>query len=245
MPNRIIRESCRTSRSLDSISAEAERLFWRLITVADDFGRFKAEPRLVLAACFPRRVESWPVSIVARWLGELAAAKEIVAYRVETELYAYFTNWLKHQTPRAKISKHPAPCETNALAATHDAVPEFTFIDAPTLPGFDLPDVPAARPLRAVHVSAEVWWQEFWAKYPRKTGKIAAHDEFTKLVRTEAVFAQVMDALSWQVDDEAHLKRDEQKHMLHARTWLHQKLFLDDKPGGSKGPRNFDTEGSR
>lgn len=46
MPNRIIRDKCRTSISLDKLSFGAECMFWRLTTVADDYGRFEADARI-------------------------------------------------------------------------------------------------------------------------------------------------------------------------------------------------------
>ena len=42
MPDRIISERVRRSDSLDRLTAEAERLFWRMVTVADDAGRLDA-----------------------------------------------------------------------------------------------------------------------------------------------------------------------------------------------------------
>ncbi|PWM38102.1 MAG: transcriptional regulator, partial [Clostridiales bacterium] len=38
MADRVIKESTVTSEPLSEISAEAERLFWRLVVKADDFG---------------------------------------------------------------------------------------------------------------------------------------------------------------------------------------------------------------
>lgn len=43
MPSRIIKESITTSESLSEVSAEAERLFWRLVVKADDFGLYYEE----------------------------------------------------------------------------------------------------------------------------------------------------------------------------------------------------------
>lgn len=39
MPNRILKESITTSETLDSLSAEEERLFYRLLVICDDYGR--------------------------------------------------------------------------------------------------------------------------------------------------------------------------------------------------------------
>jgi len=108
MPNRIIKESCRTSPTLDLLTAEAERLFWRLIVTADDFGRFEARPEIVLAATFPLRIRSTPLADVINWLQELSDAKLLQLYALENRLYGEFRNWRKYQTVRAKVSKFPA-----------------------------------------------------------------------------------------------------------------------------------------
>lgn len=118
MPNRIIKESCRTSTSLDSISADAERLFWRLITTADDFGRFEADLRVILSNCFPLKVEMLRVKKIGEWMEELCKADLVRAYSVNGKRFGYFPTWDKHQQRRAKHSKFPAP----AGRAVPDAV---------------------------------------------------------------------------------------------------------------------------
>lgn len=40
MPNRMIKESICTSETLAQLTPEEERLFYRLLVNADDFGRF-------------------------------------------------------------------------------------------------------------------------------------------------------------------------------------------------------------
>ena len=44
MPNRIIKESVCRSDSIDSLSWFEEVLFYRLIVVCDDYGRFDGRP---------------------------------------------------------------------------------------------------------------------------------------------------------------------------------------------------------
>ena len=46
MPSRIIKESITTSESLSEVSADAERLFWRLVVKADDFALDPKNPRV-------------------------------------------------------------------------------------------------------------------------------------------------------------------------------------------------------
>ena len=55
MPNRIIKESICTSDSIDALSLEAERLFYRLIVNCDDYGTFDARTAIIKSKCFPLR----------------------------------------------------------------------------------------------------------------------------------------------------------------------------------------------
>jgi hypothetical protein len=109
MPNRIIRESCRTSKTLQQLSDGAERLFWRLTTIADDFGRFEADPLLVLSSCFPLADGSLNSQVIHRRLEEMVKTGLIQVYQVEDRLYGLFTKWDKHNSRRAKHSKYPTP----------------------------------------------------------------------------------------------------------------------------------------
>lgn len=81
MPNRILRDYTDSLR-FDGISAEGERLFIRLLTKADDYGRFHADPRLVCAACFPLEQSIEPKH-AAKWLAELEQRGLIITYHAE------------------------------------------------------------------------------------------------------------------------------------------------------------------
>lgn len=108
MPTRFIKESCRSSKNLDKISDFEERLFWRLVTTADDFGRFLADFDLVKAFCFPYRDIS-PMKIEKALLS-LQTHDLIMLYSVDDRLYGEFVQWERHQgKPRATKSKHPSP----------------------------------------------------------------------------------------------------------------------------------------
>jgi hypothetical protein len=113
MPNRIIRDSCRSSETLDKIGPEAERLFWRLTTVADDFGRFEADPRLLIATCFPLRAHEYTCKQMLAWYGELERAGLVVCYdNGNGRRYGYFATWEKYQKRRSQHSKYPDPAST-------------------------------------------------------------------------------------------------------------------------------------
>jgi len=110
MPTRDIKESCRTSRTLAKVSAQAERLFWRLTTYADDFGRFPADADVVRANCFSVMLDTVRENHVTNWLMELSGVDLIRFYTgSDGKTYGFFPTWAKHQRTRAKHSKYPAP----------------------------------------------------------------------------------------------------------------------------------------
>ena len=55
MPNRIISEKIRTSKSINALSDFQFRLWTYLLTYVDDYGRGSADPELLKGFVFPRR----------------------------------------------------------------------------------------------------------------------------------------------------------------------------------------------
>jgi hypothetical protein len=115
MPSRIIRESALTSESLDRLSGDAERMFWRLTLVADDHGRFEADPRVLLAKCFPLRVGVFTAAQVQALRDEIAATGTIELYEARGRLYGCFPRWFDHQRRRESKAKFPGPDDAGAV----------------------------------------------------------------------------------------------------------------------------------
>lgn len=110
MPNRIIRDSIRTSDTLAGISAEAERLFWRLVVSADDHGCFYGDPGIILGQAMTAFIRRGVTEAdIAAWLKELEAAGLVRRYEADGRLYLHIITWHRHQrTPRGK-PKYPLP----------------------------------------------------------------------------------------------------------------------------------------
>lgn len=108
MPDRLIRESALTSESLGQLSDFAERLFWRLTTAADDYGRFIANPAVVSGRCVPL-VSGANLRRIKDALIELETADTIRLYEADGKQFGYFPAWSKYQQTRAKKSKYPDP----------------------------------------------------------------------------------------------------------------------------------------
>jgi len=163
VPNRSIRESARTSKTLAKLSGDEERLFWRLTTVADDFGRFIAEADVILGACFSRQLDHIKKSHVSKWLQALADVNLLEFYEKDGTRYGVFVTWEKHQgKPRALASKHPDPqtsvriCKqmsANVLVSESDSVSEKRIRSSVTEP------------------AAQARFDEFWKAYPARDGK--------------------------------------------------------------------------
>lgn len=109
MPNRILKETICTSDTINELTADEERMFYRLLVQADDFGRFDGRATIIRSSCFPLRVDSVSDADVERWLQRLAEVDLIRFYHVDGRRYLHFTTWDKHQQRRAKHSKYPQP----------------------------------------------------------------------------------------------------------------------------------------
>lgn len=121
MPNRIIKESIRTSDTLASVSPEAERLFWRLVVSVDDFGRFDGRPNIILGQCLSAFYGEITVEQVEGWLHELQSAGVLQMYTHESRPYLMLTKWNKHQRTRAKDSKFPSPDDIGSHPLSFDS----------------------------------------------------------------------------------------------------------------------------
>lgn len=106
MPDRIIRAKILSSETLAELSHPAERLFYRLLVLADDYGRFHASPRFIRAAAMGLLDVSVPN--VGAWIAELERVDVLCLYEVAGRPYLCFKSWPRHQSLRAKGSKFPA-----------------------------------------------------------------------------------------------------------------------------------------
>ena len=75
MPTRIIREGINDSRAINSLSEQSELFYRRLILIVDDYGRYEADPILLRAECFKRRIDDWPVERVRQCLADVGQCR--------------------------------------------------------------------------------------------------------------------------------------------------------------------------
>lgn len=127
MGNRIIKDTIRTSKTVNFMTDFQFRVWVYLITYVDDYGRGSADPELIKGLVFPRR-KRLTESDIEKALSELAGMGCISLYDVDGESYFYFPSWGKHQRIQTKKSKFPAPengISRNSTVGHGEPPPEF------------------------------------------------------------------------------------------------------------------------
>lgn len=110
MPNRIIKESICTSENVNSLSAGAEVLFYRLIVKADDFGCYHGNIKIIKSTCYPLKSDAIKDKQIFEWLNELIKAGLVFLYTADDgKQYIKLSKWEKHQQKRANKPKFPLP----------------------------------------------------------------------------------------------------------------------------------------
>ena len=107
MPNRFLKETITCSRSIDSLTWFQEVLYYRLIVVADDFGRYFADPGIIKGKLFPLKEDRLKREDVEKGLKALAEAGMIKTYEWDGNTFLEIVHWSSHQQVRAKKSKFP------------------------------------------------------------------------------------------------------------------------------------------
>lgn len=229
MPNRDIKESCRTSKNLAELSHGAERLFWRMTTYADDYGRMPADADIVRAACFPRLLERVSVKDVDKWLDEMRRVKLISCYNDSVGHHIlFFLTWRAHQRTRAKHSKYDSP--SSASICQHmTAYVAFRSEDTEVLPKTPNTTVTTEDTVLRAREGSVSAFEQFWNVYPKKIGKGAARKAWEhKHPQLEVVLAAVTAQIGfpeWQ--------RDRGRFIPHPATWLNQERWCDQPHTGN------------
>lgn len=122
MPNRILKESVRTSKKLNQLTDFEFRLWTHLITYVDDFGRGDADLDIIKGFVLPLRRDVTRKNIESA-LAHMESIGLIGLYSVDGESYLYFPNWGNHQRIQNKKSKYPAPDgNTQKFTVTHGEI---------------------------------------------------------------------------------------------------------------------------
>lgn len=119
MPTRYLKESIKTSDSIDQLTWFEEVLFYRLIVSVDDFGRYDGRASVIKSMLFPLK-DNVSVKTIESALVKLVSVNLISVYERNGKRYLHLPSWNTHQTsPRAAKSKYPDPNEEQIEDAEH------------------------------------------------------------------------------------------------------------------------------
>jgi hypothetical protein len=235
MGNRMMKETIRTSKTVNSMTDFQFRTWVYLITYVDDYGRGSADPELLKGFVFPRR-KGVTEQTIAKTLAELATIGSIRLYEVDGEAYLCFPNWSEHQRIQQKRSKFPEPPDD--FDASQKSTVSYGDIPSETKPNqteyeteIEYETEVETETEAKHHASVVSDFDEFWACYPKKVGKEAAKKSFAK-VKSKVPLRTLLNALETQKASEQWRKNGGQ-FIPNPTTWLNQGRWEDELPQNS------------
>lgn len=108
MPNRIIKESIKTSVEIDKLSWFEECVFYRLMVSVDDYGCFDGRAIVIKNELFPTR-DNVTTKAVSDAIAKLAEVNLLTYYEIDGRPYIHLKTWESHQRVRNKHRKYPEP----------------------------------------------------------------------------------------------------------------------------------------
>lgn len=220
MPKRELFGTLATSLKLNAVSEGAELLYLHLLSQADDWGLFDADPLHVKMACFPGR--NITVEEIEKRLVEISTIGLTRTYVVEGHAYLAFSIW--RQKRFAKKPQYPIP-------PWGDSHCEWVYIDPRARAESEKKPIPESikRPPKgngaANHGSNG--FDEFWETYPRRVAKSTAYKVWARIAPDEAKKIQILSALRAQCAT-ADWRREAGKYIPYPATWLNQQRWEDE-----------------
>jgi hypothetical protein len=107
MSDRILRGSIIRSNKVNSLTWAGEVFYRRLMSVADDFGCFDANPAIVRTSIYPKQLNKVSESDVAKWTQQIAEAGLIRLYEHDNDLFLEILEF--DQRLRQKRRRYPEP----------------------------------------------------------------------------------------------------------------------------------------
>lgn len=115
MPDRVIRQGIITSEAINSLTWGGEVFYRRLMSVADDYGRFDGRLTIIRAGLYALKLNSVSEPDIGKWLRECEQAGLVRCYQTGGKRYIEVTKW--DQRARGK-PRYPPPDDPQQVAAS-------------------------------------------------------------------------------------------------------------------------------
>jgi len=119
MPNRILKETIKSSPQIDALSWFEEVVFYRLMVSADDYGCMDGRIVLLKNELFPTK-DTVTKKAIEDAVAHLASVGLLCRYTVNGMPYLFFPTWEKHQRIRNKHRKYPEPPTLDSNSLSND-----------------------------------------------------------------------------------------------------------------------------
>jgi hypothetical protein len=252
MPKRFLKPTIRQSKRWNTASYFAQSLFIRLITIADDYGRYEADYRLLSNEAFPygspegKNVE---VSQVESAFKELQDSGMINRYEANGNWYFEINNWQERvrsasRYPDPPASPNPRPGRPTLYQVTPDSewksapppkVRDTESNEYPSKPVDAPPKVRDTTPRNEGTQSYSLkvtpskcihsYGDLIYDAYPRKVGKPAALRAIAAALKKGAdpeELLEITKSFAKVWEGEA-----DKTYCPHPATWFHQERFRD------------------
>ncbi len=230
MPNRIIKESICRSDSIDSLSWFEEVLFYRLIVVCDDFGRFDGRPAIIKGACFP--LKDIRVEQIEKALDKLSTVGMVWRYSVEDRPFLQLTAWERHQQKRAKNSKYPAPkTACNQLISDDSRCPRESRIEKRETRIEKRETNAGAREVGEVRR-----FEDFLTAYPIDCNRYLTETVYCDLLLTGKVTEDELVQCAVNYAEACRILETSERYIKNAENFLKDRVFEKYLPGKYRKP---------
>ena len=226
MPNRIIKESIWTSPNLNQVSDLAERHFYRILVLPDDFGCCELTALVVKGRCYPLK-PSVTIKQIKAWQWELELANIIRTWDEGGRIYGYFLAFGKHQRIRSLHQRRtPVPPE-HILDDTCRQVTEDDRLNPNPNPNPN-----------PIHTHLVKGFNSFWKSYPKKKSKGDAEKAFAKINPNGKLLAAMLAKIE-QGKKSEDWQKDSGKYIPHPATWLRAKGWEDEDTESKQPGRDY------
>lgn len=110
MPNRIVRDGILRSKKVTALSPSSELFYRRLLSVVDDFGRYYADPGMLLSDCFPTRPTWADDELITKAVEECRLQNLILIYEIADDSFLEVQGFDQRIRPGQK-SRFPEPAD--------------------------------------------------------------------------------------------------------------------------------------
>lgn len=153
MPTRVLRDGILTSEAVSSLSWPAEVFYRRLMSVADDHGRFYGLPKLIRAACYPLQIDRVSDADIGKWLTECVTAALVSVYpAADGKRYIQIEKFGQQVRSKSKFPEPVACSDDQPCAIDNNCYQSLTDAHLVVVEGEDVIRTPARK--RAVNFDA-------------------------------------------------------------------------------------------